>query len=74
MGHYSYEEARHIASISLDLAALAGDVHEDGTLERMATAISEAATERDAADAANRLLGKHLIDGPNLRRRLGGVN
>jgi len=74
MGHYSYDEALHIASISLDLAALAGDVHEEGTLERIVAAISEAPTAQEAAAAANRLLGKHLIDGPGLRHKLGGVN
>lgn len=74
MGHYSHDEAMEIARIHLQLASMAGDTYEDGTLERLAAAVSEAETEQEAADAANRVLAKHLVDGPRLRQRLGGIN
>lgn len=74
MGHYSYDEAVEIVRLHMELAAFAGDIFEDGTLERVAAAVSEAPTGEEAAAAANSLLSKNLIDGPGLRRRLGGIN
>lgn len=74
MGHYSRDEAMEIARIHLQLAEMAGDVYEDGTLEDLAAAISAAPTEQEAASAANHLLARQILNGPNIRPRLGGLN